>query len=188
MGIKSTAQVSHNKITEMEGLIDANVHFLEQGERLLESLDDGEYAAPDEGLYGSSIGQHVRHCLDHYLSFLKGVPQGEIDYDCRERLGETECLTDCALTGVREIREALLEIKKGEAATGDFVKVRMDCGGVKNDWQGSTLARELQFLVSHTVHHYAMINGMARRRGISIEKKFGFAPSTLKYRESASID
>ena len=44
----------------------------------------------------------------------------------------------------------------------------------------STLSRELQFLVSHTVHHDALIAAAARALGVATEPDFGIAPSTLK--------
>ena len=45
----------------------------------------------------------------------------------------------------------------------------------------STFARELQFLASHTVHHYALISIASRMQGIMPAEGFGIAPSTLKY-------
>ncbi|NIP97468.1 MAG: hypothetical protein GWO24_30170, partial [Akkermansiaceae bacterium] len=44
------------------------------------------------------------------------------------------------------------------------------------------LGRELQFLVSHTVHHFAMIGGICRALGVALEDDFGVAPSTIRHR------
>ena len=54
----------------MQHLISANIRFLDQAERLLHQLGDTLYATPVESFYGSTVGQHLRHCLDHYHSFL----------------------------------------------------------------------------------------------------------------------
>ena len=43
--------------------------------------------------------------------------------------------------------------------------------------------RELLFLISHTVHHFALIAFMLRSFGIEPGDKFGVAPSTLRYRQ-----
>jgi hypothetical protein len=47
------------------------------------------------------------------------------------------------------------------------------------DWSRTTIKRELQFLVSHTVHHFALIKPMLQREGIVLDEQFGYAPSTL---------
>ena len=44
------------------------------------------------------------------------------------------------------------------------------------------LGRELQFLVSHTVHHAAMIAASCRARGLPTADEYGVAPSTLRHR------
>ena len=52
------------------------------------------------------------------------------------------------------------------------------------EWCGSTLHRELQFLASHTVHHYALIVALLGRLGYELEPEhadFGIAPSTLEH-------
>jgi hypothetical protein len=43
------------------------------------------------------------------------------------------------------------------------------------------VTRELQFLASHTVHHYALIAHLARDRGVGVAPEFGVAPATLDY-------
>jgi hypothetical protein len=59
----------------------------------------------------------------------------------------------------------------------------MDTGeGDERPWTHSSARRELQFLLSHTVHHYALIAMICRQYGVGVEEDFGVAPSTLKYR------
>lgn len=172
----------------VNGLIDANVHLLQQAQRLLDGMDDGDYAAAGEGVYRSSIGQHLRHCFDHYLSFIAGMPEGVVDYDRREREEEVECQTECACQVLGQLISVLRDLQRNGDLATRTVKVLMDYGGSDNQWQESSVGRELQFLVSHTVHHYAMINEMARQRGFLVENGFGIAPSTLRHRETAGID
>ncbi|HKX33601.1 MAG TPA: hypothetical protein VJ302_38335, partial [Blastocatellia bacterium] len=53
-------------------------------------------------------------------------------------------------------------------------------------WSRSSIRRELQFLLSHTVHHYALMALALRVQGFQPGEEFGVAPSTLKYwRKSA---
>ena len=166
----------------MERLIAANLHFLEQAGDLLERLDDEQYARPVASFYNSSAGGHVRHCLEHYHSLLAGVGSGKVDYDDRKRDRELECDTACARAQVDEVRERLKALATGEAPVGLLVK--MDCGGEEIEWQPSTMGRELQFLVSHTVHHCAMIGGICKELGVELEEGFGVAPSTLRHQQA----
>jgi hypothetical protein len=79
-----------------------------------------------------------------------------------------------------EITSAFNSLLEGEPPVGLLVK--MDCGGDEIEWQPSTTGRELQFLVSHTVHHFAMIGGICRALEVEMEENFGVAPSTLRHR------
>jgi hypothetical protein len=67
------------------------------------------------------------------------------------------------------------------------VEIRMDTGeGDERPWTRSTVRRELQFLLSHTVHHYALIAMICHRHQRPVESDFGVAPSTLNYRRRAA--
>ena len=62
----------------------------------------------------------------------------------------------------------------------------MDCGeshGEESTVSPSTIERELKFLVSHTVHHYAIIALQLRHQGVEPGPEFGVAPSTLRYEQ-----
>jgi hypothetical protein len=48
-------------------------------------------------------------------------------------------------------------------------------------WSNSSLARELEYLLSHTIHHYALIALALRLQGFEPGEEFGVAPSTLAY-------
>jgi hypothetical protein len=70
-----------------------------------------------------------------------------------------------------------------EEATTDTLLVRMNSGGGSPaaDLAPSTLVRELLFLVSHTVHHFAVIRLLLAAEGIDPGEEFGTAPSTLAH-------
>ena len=59
--------------------------MLEQSLDLLAVIDDQLFAQAPKSIAQSAVGSHLRHCLDFYDSFLRGVGEGRIDYDCRER-------------------------------------------------------------------------------------------------------
>ncbi len=72
-------------MTDTQTLIAHNIVYLEQGLDLLRGLDDDTYTAAQPPFHESSIGDHLRHCLEHYTSFLDGLDAGTIDYDARAR-------------------------------------------------------------------------------------------------------
>lgn len=168
----------------MTALIEANLHYLVQAERLLAQLTDDTFCRQSPGFYRSTIGGHLRHCLDHYDSFLNGLPDGKVDYDQRMRLPTLETETASAAAKTAEICKSLKAVTTETSPVGLLVK--MDCGLNTSDWQPSTLGRELQFLVSHTVHHFAMIGGICREFNIEPEQDFGVAPSTIRHHANAS--
>jgi len=92
----------------MEPLIRSNIHFLGQAERLLEKIGDADYCCGVETFYGSTLGQHLRHCLDHYRSMLDGLPDAKVDYDHRTRQAALETST---ATAISEVRRTALELE-----------------------------------------------------------------------------
>lgn len=169
----------------MNSLIEDNLTCLKQGLTLLSQLDDSAYSASVEQCYGSSIGGHMRHNVDHYYSLLKGVESGEIDYDARLRDPRIENEAACAIEALTDILDGLPQLS--DADLEKRVRVKMDCGSDESSLGSeSTVRRELQFLMSHTVHHYALIAVMATLQGIRLPSDFGVAPSTLKHRQRIS--
>lgn len=169
----------------MERLIRANLRYLKQAVALLDCMDDALFSRPVANFYGSSVGGHLRHCIEHYQSFLAGMGSGEVDYDDRKRDERLETSTTEAGAAVDGIAEALRKMLESESPVGLLVK--MDCGGDEIEWQPSTMGRELQFLVSHTVHHFAMIGGICRALGVEVDDEFGVAPSTLRHRAGLGV-
>lgn len=161
------------------------IALLQQALRLLNQLTPEQFTYTSSPLYRSGIGPHLRHCIDHYQSFCTSCSTGIINYDHRERCGDLETNPDTAASAIFKLIEKL---EKLEASDLDQkVKTCMDCGTTgKENYSHSSVRRELQFLTSHTVHHYALIAMILHHQGISPEKGFGVAPSTLKYRNETS--
>lgn len=158
-------------------LCDDNDRCLETLAALVARLTDADYLRSVPPC-DAGIGSHVRHVLDHYDALLAGIPVGRVDYDLRERDPATECNRDVALGRIDAVRTAIqaLAERSGDAP----LRVCLDCGAGGRMPAASTLSRELQFLVSHTVHHDALIAAAARALGVATEPGFGIAPSTLK--------
>jgi uncharacterized damage-inducible protein DinB len=159
------------------------VGLLRQLFELVASLTDEQYARKPVGVVPSSVGGHVRHNLDHVAALLRGLRDGRVNYDHRDRGTDVE----------RDRLAAMAEI------------LRLDGEVTAFPWAGlpalvelTTLVtpdrppvavktspdRELAFVVSHTVHHNAIIGIMVKLLGGDPPAEFGYAPSTVAHQRS----
>lgn len=161
-------------------LAERNIHFLTQARELLARLSDVDYVAAGPGGLRGGVGPHLRHVLDHYELFLAGVASQAVDYDLRTRDTTVERDRAAALEKLGLIVAGLTRLADEDVDRALMVKV--DSGEAAERFAGaSSVGRELQFLVSHTVHHYAVIAVLLRVRGVEPGRDFGVAPSTLKH-------
>jgi len=158
--------------------VDANRQLLAQGLAALDRLTDAQYANP-RGAH-ASVGAQYRHVLDHYRRFLSGLPGRDIDYDLRDRDPAVETSRVVAASATRELRTALGHLD-APADTPIRVQLRIDPDATEPSWATSTIGRELQFLVSHTVHHFALIKLLLAGDEVALDPDFGVAPSTLAH-------
>jgi len=158
-----------------------NARHLEQGIALIRGLDDAAYrGAPGAG---GGVGAQLRHCLDFYSCFLGGIAAARIDYTARERDRRVESDREHAIRRLEAVVGALDGLPH-EIADAEVV-VRLErAEPTREGWCRSSGLRELQFLLSHTIHHYALIAGVLRLQGHStaaLPADFGVAPSTLRH-------
>lgn len=157
-------------------LIEENILFLSQAKDLLERISDHVYTDVVSISPRGAIGGHLRHCLDFYGSFLRGLERGLIDYDERRRDAVLETDRRCAAERIDSHVRGLRDIN---SPFDTVLQVRCCEGG--DGVMPSSLRRELTYLAQHTVHHFALISMLLRHRGIEPPREFGVAPSTLKH-------
>lgn len=165
----------------MKHLIESANHTLEQLNVFLNQMDEKDYVQKLPILFDSSIGMHVRHVIEFYQCLVKGVLNGEMDYDARERslLQETNiayaiaCIENVLidLTMIHSNKDILLFTEQNQ--TEHKLSIQ------------SNVARELSYVIEHTIHHLAIIkmSCMMAFPQIQFDKDFGVAYSTIKYRE-----
>jgi hypothetical protein len=156
-------------------LISDCISIFEQGGELLQSLENNDIYA--------NVGEHFRHCFDFVDCLNSGIESGKIDYNQRERNPLAEIDLVIALAKIDEIIRTLQMITLKELNREVLVRHERanDCAD-ETSWCRSSLAREVEFLQSHTVHHYAIIGFKLASLGIATGENFGVADSTLKYR------
>jgi len=167
---------------------DDSVAYLRQGAELVRGLDDDLYTRSPGGRFRGGVGSQFRHCIDFYECFLRGLEIDEhVDYASRAREARLETDREYTATRLEQIAIRLAAIDPERLDEVIRVRTEQPVSGIPQ-WCGSTVHRELQFLVSHTVHHYALVVSMLGRLGYELETRhadFGVAPSTLSHWKEA---
>jgi hypothetical protein len=168
-------------------LTEANLALLEQGRRLLASIDDDIYTKRLSLLFSNRIGAQMRHILEFYECFLDGLPLAHVDYDARRR---DELLETSRATAIGRI-ESIADRLASSSVTGEdgLLWVRMEDTPAElagDAFLTSSVTRELQVLKSQTIHHFALIAVALRVQGLTADEGFGVAPSTLRHQMRAA--
>ncbi len=142
---------------------------------LIEQIDDETFT--DAVNSAGSIGTHFRHNFDFALAFLKGLQTGVINYAARERDERFEKDRRYAVERIEFLTGQLTGLSAEILET--FVAVRSELD--EKYCHLSNASREFEFLLSHTIHHHALIAERLRMLGIETSAEFGVAPSTLEF-------
>jgi uncharacterized damage-inducible protein DinB len=163
-------------------IIEDNISVLRQGIELIEQMDNGLYANTKPPFMSSGVGGHFRHCIDFYNSFLSSFETGQSNYVLRRRNPLVEVNRSSAISEIEAIIEKLRQLSPADLhrpvqVIAEESSSPLDASG----WSSSSVLRELQSLLSHTIHHFAIIALALRLQGAEPAAEFGVAPSTLAY-------
>jgi hypothetical protein len=153
------------------------IDLLHQMRATIARLDDIDYAMPAPGRTTGGIGGHVRHCLDHVFALLAGTHTGLCSYDRRQRDTDVETSRIAAIDAATEAMIGVLQLDIATLESEVFVETQLEPAGAMVVTR-SSVCREVAFLVSHTIHHNAIIGQMLQSRGIEVAPRFGLAPAT----------
>lgn len=173
-------------MADIERIVMQNVALLAQATSLLDQIADEDFRGPGSEGPGGGVGSQLRHVLDYYACFLRDLSDARVNYDLRERDPALEQERDRARERLVKLREEL-EALPGKVEDGPL-ETRMECAGLPEDqavWSTSSTFRELQFLASHTVHHFALVALLLSQRGVDVPVDMGVAPSTLEHWKSS---
>lgn len=157
---------------------------LEHCAAFLSEIDSDRYTRASARLFGSTIGQHVRHTLDHFAAVTSSLDGLVIDYDHRRRDTPVEQDCDAAIEAIRSVSARLAPLSADDLAAPVRVRMMVSAEGAEAEL-GSTLGRELAFATHHATHHFAMISSIANELGIATPVGFGKAPSTVNHERLA---
>lgn len=157
--------------------VTALVRLLDDLRDVIGQVPDQVFARKPAGKPSGSIGAHVRHCLDHVGALLEGARTGRMSYDDRVRGIAAETDREAALTRIRALTQAVLDLDPRLIPRCVRLRVRLDTRGTTTEVQ-STVGRELAFVISHTIHHNATIALLLSESGTDLPSRFGIAPAT----------
>lgn len=176
-------------INSVRCVIQGNLEVVEQGLRLLLSLTDEQYINVTPPVK-SSIAEHIRHILDMYFAIIRR--DGDtIDYDARRRGHCMERDKEQAQTELNEVRDWLrlfdLGMEKLSRNSERYnnprlnIKTEVALEDAASAIVPTTEVRELVFVGSHAIHHYALIDIGAKLQGIETEDYLGVTPATASF-------
>lgn len=162
-------------------LINACMNCLAQCDQILGIISQENFT---DTAKGASIGAHIRHILDRFHCFFAGLSDASIDYDARKRDPEIEQNLGAAMFALTSIARRIESLQQqpfcNEALTvKESVLPTSPAIGIT-----STVERELMALITHSIHHLAIIALLARSFGHPVDEDFGKAPSTIVYERS----
>lgn len=150
---------------------------LEELAAVLDHLDDATYARTREDGRSGSVGAHVRHTIDHVAALVDRSRPGLVDYDSRRRGTEVERRRPAATGELRRLRTVLATWLPAVEQIEVGISADIDGSGARVA-VSSTVGRELVFVLSHTIHHQAIIALLLASAGEEAPERFGVAPST----------
>lgn len=162
----------------------AAARSLESCSDFLDGLSAAEYTQASARLFNSTIGQHVRHSVDHFAAVAGSLDGALIDYDRRERDTPIERDAAAACRAMRTLAARLESLSVDELAAPVRVRIMVGAQGLETEL-GSTFGRELAFATHHATHHFAMIASLAGELNVAVPDGFGKAPSTVHHERNS---
>jgi hypothetical protein len=143
----------------------------------------------------ASIGQHVRHSMDHLelaARIVNTIGENELHYDLRKRGGDDENDLVEAEKRILGVVNVLKNLEVQEIVSRPIQAYFMLSGDPHEFQLPTTIEREMGFAAHHAIHHMAMVKIIATQTvGLSKEElspDFGRAPSTIVYDTTLSND
>ena len=168
-------------ISTQHGLVERLIDELAWAVDMIQKIDDATFVKSAHGT--GSVGAHFRHNLDFVKSAVNGILEGKIDYERRERDVQVETDKRYAIEKYIGVIRRVISIAPEDMNKAVLVQSEIE----EACRHRSSVSRELEFVLSHTVHHHALISEKLASFGIETSPDFGVAPSTLRYWEQQKI-
>ena len=161
--------------------LDGQLETIAQAKHYLQGMSEKSYQAILTPHFSGSAGAHMRHILDHYIALRGGMVSGTVNYNKRHRFSEVEKSPEAAMQMWLEIEQWLQGICQLSSDLPLTVICETSLQQTHNSHSQSTLARELVFVSSHAVHHFALLAVIVSLQGLESDNNFGVAPATASH-------
>ncbi|AYV56965.1 hypothetical protein [Leptospira kmetyi] len=161
-------------------------HTFNQLADLLSFIEENEYSKEITQVKGSSIGKHVRHCIEVLENLTDGIETSSVSYDRRKRNPLYETSPLAARDKIFELLGKLERIEENKII--ELVYLVDPNTGLEGKTL-SNLKREFLYVQDHTIHHMAIIKLYAEcfLTNVSLPEEFGVALSTLQFQKKICV-
>lgn len=164
-------------------LID-NIGCLKDCIEVTSTLGQKDYTHQEPDLFPhGTFGAHLRHVVEFYFCFLEGIKEGKVDYAMRRRDLSIEESLEEGLSAIQRVVDSLENFNASDLDKPLQLKSESDHEDI---WLSSCVLRELEYLIHHSVHHFALMSAQVRQMGRPIPHTFGVARSTLRHLASCA--
>ncbi|WP_421919947.1 hypothetical protein [Marinifilum sp.] len=164
-------------------IVSANLEILRQLIHLCENIHVSHYSMKLDLLSKNTIGKHLRHIIEFYDILIEASEEDKpVSYDNRTHCSETE--TNLALA-IQRLNRARTWFKINMESKALELIVSYDNVQKKSVSVPTNLERELIYNIEHAIHHMAIIRIAIQKEfpEIKLDKHFGIAYSTIRYRD-----
>ena len=139
-------------------------------------------------VYSRAVGPHLRHIVEHYLALVNAVAAGDrcVCYDARSRDLRVQTDPTATLSALQQLNENFALLAQDQSLDLQTPLVTRLLAGARGEIEltvDTSLGRELLFLSSHTVHHFALLGEYCRNAGVELGHDFGKAPATMAFEQ-----
>lgn len=143
-------------------------------------------------VYASAVGPHLRHIVEHYLALVNALKAGDrcICYDARSRDLRIQTDSSATLSALQELHQSFAALAQDHSLGLQTPLATKLLAGARGEIEltvETTLGRELLFLSSHTVHHFAPLGQYCRNAGVELGPDFGKAPATMAFEQVQAL-
>jgi hypothetical protein len=131
------------------------------------------------------MGSHLRHVMEHHEALMLPAESASVDYDVCQRDAALEASSHVARSGRHALQRTLTATSAARFAQPLLVKRQ---GGIEGECRfrgASSRGREVAFVASHTIHHFAFLATHCQQQGIPTPEGFGKAPATRAHERSS---
>jgi hypothetical protein len=136
--------------------------------------------------YAGPAGSHLRHIIEHYEALVFPRSAHVVDYDQRPRDRELEVNPARASARLNGLQDQLQGWHHRELLRPVQVHGQGGTAGEFGFQVMSSIGRELAFVASHAVHHFALLLAYCQQHHIATPTHFGKAPATVAHERATA--